>query len=182
MTHTRIGIMPIAGRGIIAAGFAVAFTFATAADSSAQVVERGLQGALGGAIIGGIAGGGKGAGRGAIAGGVVGAIIGGIEADRRHGHPPPPPPRRGAPPPPPRYTAAPPPPRPAAPREPSPNAGLVRDIQQALVNLGYDPGPVDGQYGGRTGQAISTYQGDYNLLVDGNATPQLLEHMRSHGG
>lgn len=172
MTHTRINALPVVARAIAMLGLVATFMFATTVDSSAQVLKRGLQGAGLGAIIGGIANGGKGAGKGAIAGGVAGAIIGGIEHSEAHRRPPPPP--RYVGPPPPRRTA--PPPRRVA-RSP-----LVRDIQQSLYNLGYNPGPVDGQSGSQTRRAISAYQSDYNLLVDGRPTPQLLQHMRTHGG
>ncbi|MGI9383146.1 MAG: peptidoglycan-binding domain-containing protein, partial [Methyloligellaceae bacterium] len=50
------------------------------------------------------------------------------------------------------------------------------------TRLGYAPGIVDGRYGRRTGQAISTYQHDYKLLVTGQPSQALLDHMRAHGG
>ena len=70
--------------------------------ASAQVVERGVEGAAVGAIIGGIVGGGRGAGTGAAIGGGLGVLSGAAEANARaqgyYGPPPPgyygPPPRR----------------------------------------------------------------------------------------
>ena len=62
--------------------------------ASAQVVERGVQGAAVGAIIGGIVGGGRGAGTGAAIGAGVGVLSGAAEANARaqgyYGPPPPP--------------------------------------------------------------------------------------------
>lgn len=55
---------------------------------------------------------------------------------------------------------------------------VVRDIQTALNARGYDAGPADGFYGARTGSAIRAYQRDNNLLVDGQASSALLQHIR----
>jgi peptidoglycan hydrolase-like protein with peptidoglycan-binding domain len=43
----------------------------------------------------------------------------------------------------------------------------VRQLQQALKDLGYDPGGVDGQFGGKTESAVRAFQGDRGLTVDG---------------
>ena len=43
----------------------------------------------------------------------------------------------------------------------------VRQLQQALKDLGYDPGAVDGQFGSKTEAAVKTFQRDRNLPVDG---------------
>jgi len=140
----------------------------SAAGGSAQVIERGVQGALIGAGIGAITGGGKGAGKGALIGGAAGAVVGGIEKSNRERYEPPPEPV---------YHAAP-PPRYA----PGPSySRTVHDIQRELVRLGYDPGPIDGQYGRGTANAITMYQEDNNLLVDGQATQPLLKHMIQQG-
>ncbi len=61
---------------------------------------------------------------------------------------------------------------------PAGDAALVRDIQFALTKLGYDPGPVDGVMGPKTRAAIRQYQTDQGLLADGNATPELVQHIR----
>ncbi len=53
----------------------------------------------------------------------------------------------------------------------------VMAIQQGLKERGYDPGTVDGINGARTRQAIRNYQRDHGLLVDGQATPALLDHI-----
>jgi len=51
---------------------------------------------------------------------------------------------------------------------------LVRRIQQALTEKGYNPGPVDGIAGKRTHEAIRRFQDDRGLAVDGEVTASLL--------
>lgn len=121
--------------------------------ASAQVIERGIQGGITGAIIGG----GKGAGRGAAIGAGVGVVAGAIEADQNA--------RARA------YYGPPP-----------PGSNLVYDTQSALLRLGYNPGAPDGVYGQRTAEAISQYQYTYRLPVNGQPSPQLLDHMIRNGG
>ena len=139
-------------------------------SASAQVIERGVQGALIGAGIGAITGGGKGAGKGALIGGAAGAVVGGIEKNKNS--------RRYDPPPEQVYHSAPPPPRYSG---ASNFSRLTHDVQRELVRLGYDPGPIDGQFGRGTANAVSMYQQDYNLLVDGNISQALLKHMIQQG-
>jgi len=43
----------------------------------------------------------------------------------------------------------------------------VKDIQLALRNAGYDPGPVDGRMGRKTREAIRAFQRANNLSADG---------------
>jgi len=50
-------------------------------------------------------------------------------------------------------------------------------IQKNLRQLGYDPGPVDGQVGPRTTSAIRAYQQQAGLAVDGQPSAALLEHI-----
>lgn len=59
-------------------------------------------------------------------------------------------------------------------------SALVADIQTELVRHGYLTGGADGVAGPQTRTAIQEYQRDQGLLVDGQASPQLLDHMRSH--
>jgi hypothetical protein len=125
--------------------------------ASAQVLERGVQGAIGGAIIGGIIDGGRGAGRGAAIGAGVGVVTGAIERENNA--------RRA-------YSYGPPPGGP----------NLVYDTQAALYRLGYNPGPLDGVYGRQTAEAISEYQYSYRLPVTGEPSPALLDHMARQGG
>ena len=51
---------------------------------------------------------------------------------------------------------------------------LVKRVQSALAKKGYDPGPLDGQMGRRTGLAIKAFQNDQGLYPDGDASPALL--------
>jgi hypothetical protein len=126
--------------------------------ASAQVIERGVQGAIGGAIIGGIIDGGRGAGRGAAIGAGVGVVTGAIEAENE---------RRA-------YAYG------SGAYEGGPN--LVYDTQVELQRLGFNPGPADGVYGQRTAEAISEYQYAYRLPVTGQPSPALLDHMARNGG
>ena len=50
--------------------------------------------------------------------------------------------------------------------------------QQALVDLGYDPGPVDGIYGNQTKRAIKAFQADNGLTPDGIWGRYTEEHIR----
>ena len=50
----------------------------------------------------------------------------------------------------------------------------VRDIQRRLHALGYNPGPVDGLMGKRTGNAIKAYQRNMELLETGQPSAALL--------
>jgi hypothetical protein len=54
---------------------------------------------------------------------------------------------------------------------------VVRRIQSALADRGYDPGPVDGRSGPRTRAAIGAYQRDHGLFVDSTPTPELAQHL-----
>ncbi len=56
---------------------------------------------------------------------------------------------------------------------------LVRDVQSSLAKAGYTPGPADGVIGPRTNSAISAYQRDNGLPVDGVASADLLTHIRN---
>ena len=172
MTHSNVSpVRFLAGFATIAL-LSAAVVLVSVATASAQVIERGVQGALIGAGIGAITGGGKGAGKGALIGGAAGAVVGGVEKsnNRRRYDPPPQTVYHAAPPPPPRYSRG------------SNYSRLVHDVQRELVRLGYDPGPIDGQFGSGTSNAIIVYQEDNNLLVDGQATQPLLKHMIQQQG
>ena len=65
------------------------------------------------------------------------------------------------------------------PREPAAGRGRMVRIQQTLHELGYDPGPVDGIYGRRTGAAIRRFQQDHGLPVDGRPGDDLLQALQA---
>lgn len=60
---------------------------------------------------------------------------------------------------------------------PRQEAALVQAIQEQLQQQGFDPGPADGVYGGKTRQAIRAYQRKARLRVDGQPTKELLDHL-----
>jgi peptidoglycan hydrolase-like protein with peptidoglycan-binding domain len=43
----------------------------------------------------------------------------------------------------------------------------VRDLQEALKALGYDPGPVDGAFGAKTESAVKKFQQAREIAADG---------------
>lgn len=43
----------------------------------------------------------------------------------------------------------------------------VTNLQLMLADLGYSPGPIDGIYGSLTAAAVSIFQSDHSLTVDG---------------
>ena len=48
------------------------------------------------------------------------------------------------------------------------SSGLaVKQLQQALSDLGYHPGAADGQFGSKTEAAVKAFQGDHDIVVDG---------------
>jgi TPR repeat protein len=57
--------------------------------------------------------------------------------------------------------------------------GLVREIQQRLTTLGFEPGPVDGLFGQKTRAAIVAFQRQKGLEPDGRASAQMLEALKN---
>jgi membrane-bound lytic murein transglycosylase B len=53
----------------------------------------------------------------------------------------------------------------------------VIELQNALIILGYDPGPADGMPGGKTLNAVRAYQISDNLPADGYPSVDLLEKL-----
>lgn len=47
----------------------------------------------------------------------------------------------------------------------------TRDVQAALLSLGYDPGPVDGKAGAKTTAAVKQFQRENGLAADGKVGP-----------
>lgn len=52
------------------------------------------------------------------------------------------------------------------------DAFAVAVLQVALIQIGYDPGPVDGRYGPQSKEAVRGYQADAGLEVDGLVGPK----------
>ena len=50
--------------------------------------------------------------------------------------------------------------------------GAVSELQQALADAGFDPGPIDGDFGPQTRAAVVAFQQARGLEVDGVAGPQ----------
>lgn len=50
---------------------------------------------------------------------------------------------------------------------PNMDPAIVEDIQRALRDRGFDPGPIDGVYGGQTAAAVGAFQATEGLVVDG---------------
>lgn len=53
------------------------------------------------------------------------------------------------------------------------NGGVIRSVQRALKNKGYNPGPIDGVYGSQTKSALQKYQSDNGLPL-GNLNKETL--------
>jgi peptidoglycan hydrolase-like protein with peptidoglycan-binding domain len=58
----------------------------------------------------------------------------------------------------------------------------VEEVQRLLKAKGYDPGPVDSEFGPRTRAAVMEFQGDRDLEVDGVVGPLTLAALRKDGG
>jgi len=56
---------------------------------------------------------------------------------------------------------------------------LIREVQQYLTKLGYNPGTIDGMMGGKTRNAIKAFQRKKGMRVDGLATETLLDALRA---
>jgi murein L,D-transpeptidase YcbB/YkuD len=54
---------------------------------------------------------------------------------------------------------------------------VVRDIQNALVAAGIDPGPVDGKYGPKTTAAVAAFQRVRGLVMDGEVGPETAQEL-----
>ncbi len=57
------------------------------------------------------------------------------------------------------------------------SASLVDDVQAALSDAGYRPGPIDGVMGSQTRNAIASYQADRGLSVTGRIDTSLLRSL-----
>lgn len=66
----------------------------------------------------------------------------------------------------------------AAPADLAPDADpRIARIQQALADLGYRPGPVDGRWGSATSGAISRFEEDRDLPVTGEVNQRVLAEL-----
>lgn len=65
----------------------------------------------------------------------------------------------------------------SAPEKPSDQH--TREAQHLLTDLGYKPGPVDGDYGRRTADAVKAFQRDTGITQDGQIDQSLLSLLRS---
>jgi peptidoglycan hydrolase-like protein with peptidoglycan-binding domain len=43
----------------------------------------------------------------------------------------------------------------------------MKQIQSALKRRGYNPGPIDGQWGSKSARALKRFEKDHNLYPDG---------------
>ena len=48
----------------------------------------------------------------------------------------------------------------------------VRLLQELLADHGYDPGPIDADFGSQTEKALKEFQADWGLTADGIAGPK----------
>ena len=60
-----------------------------------------------------------------------------------------------------------------------PSAQYTREAQQLLTDLGYDPGPIDGDYGRRTAAAVKVFQRDAGITQDGWIDQDLLSGLKT---
>ena len=49
----------------------------------------------------------------------------------------------------------------------APTRARYKEIQQALKNRGYNPGPIDGRWGSKTSAALRRFERDNSLPADG---------------
>ena len=59
------------------------------------------------------------------------------------------------------------------------NGPWVSEIQSRLTSLGYNPGPVDGAFGGKTRTAITQFQRGQGLRATGEPTPSVMAALRA---
>jgi N-acetylmuramoyl-L-alanine amidase len=57
----------------------------------------------------------------------------------------------------------------------------VRQLQERLLEMGYDVGRSDGLYGARTARAVAAFQREVGLYPDGGCGPQTLHALRRLG-
>ncbi|HEY8474420.1 MAG TPA: N-acetylmuramoyl-L-alanine amidase [Natronosporangium sp.] len=57
----------------------------------------------------------------------------------------------------------------------------VRELQERLLEMGYDVGRADGIYGARTARAVAQFQREVGLVPDGSCGPETLHALRRLG-
>src|SRR5439155_7444620 len=57
----------------------------------------------------------------------------------------------------------------------------VRQLQERLLEMGYDVGRADGIYAGRTARAVARFQREVGLNADGACGPQTMHALRRLG-
>lgn len=57
----------------------------------------------------------------------------------------------------------------------------VRELQERLLEMGYDIGRADGIYGGQTARALAVFQREVGLVPDGTCGPKTLHALRRLG-
>lgn len=67
-------------------------------------------------------------------------------------------------------------------RLPTERREVVRQIQVALTDLGFDPGPIDGAFGSRTSEAISEFQLAIGTTATGQPSVSVLAALRAELG
>jgi hypothetical protein len=55
----------------------------------------------------------------------------------------------------------------------------VKSLQSKLWKLGFNPGPIDGDFGNGTDDAVKAFQKQYGLKADGRVGPKTLETIQS---
>jgi localization factor PodJL len=55
---------------------------------------------------------------------------------------------------------------------------LIAKVQAQLAQMGFDPGPADGQIGARTIDAVKAFQKQEGLEIDGQITTELLKKLQ----
>lgn len=58
------------------------------------------------------------------------------------------------------------------------NPTIVKSIQTALKTAGFDPGPIDGDYGHNTAAAVAAFQTVKGLVVDGQVGPKTARRLK----
>jgi len=78
--------------------------------------------------------------------------------------------------------ASPPPAAKAAVSPAGPKASHVRGVQQALLEAGYDPGPIDGIMGPKTTSALKDFQKKEGLQVTGRLNAETQARLERRTG